>query len=178
MLLLLMHLPPLHNRRQYHRHRWHRNIHRHRLGQRYLFRRRPLLAADGQMLQLQRPRREGDVTLAALLESLPGAAEFPEQDSGDGLDACVRLEVVLDHHVLVVLQVVAKIFSAAEVVLLVGDALVVIEVLLGCVQCKTDAALEGFGVGVAGSVHVQLLLAVEGLHAHVADEGALDLEDE
>lgn len=150
-------------------------MHRHWLWQWYLFRCRSLLIANGQMLQFNRPSGESNVTLAALLESLPGAAEFAQEDSRDGFYTGVRFEIVLDHHVFVVLEMVTKIFAAAEVVLLVRYALVGVKVLLGCVQRKTDTALEGFRIRVTRPVHVQFLLAVEGLHAHVADEGALNV---
>lgn len=93
-------------------------------------------------------------------------------------DTGVRLLAVLDEHVLVVRVMVPEVPSAANVVLLVGDAQVAGHVLGGQKRHQTAAALELLGVVVAQPVRGHFVRVRERLHADVAREAALDLEAE
>lgn len=102
----------------------------------------------------------------------------PQQFVGVRSDAGVRLLAVLDEHVLVVRVVVPEVPSAAKVVILIGDAQVGGHVLGGQERHQTAAALELLGVVVAQPVRGHFFRVRERLHADIAREAALDLEED
>lgn len=113
--------------------------------------------------------------LPNLIMFYPHGSLLPHQDARFGLNACVRFDAVRQKHVPVVERMVPEVPPAANVIILIADAQMLVELRHAGARRQAQAALQVVGLVVAIAVLGQLGARLERAAADVAHEVGLDL---
>lgn len=114
-------------------------------------------------------------TRPRLIKLYPHGSLLPHQDARFGLNACVRFDAVRQKHVPVVERMVPEVPPAANVIILIADAQMLVELRHAGARRQAQAALQVVGLVVAIAVLGQLGARLERAAADVAHEVGLDL---